>query len=64
MTHSVPEAVILSSRVAVMSARPGRVLDSFPVPFAYPRPAGLRLAEPFAHLAGQVSACLPQGGGG
>ena len=64
VTHSVPEAVFLSSRVVVMSARPGRVLDSFPVPFAYPRPAGLRFAEPFAHLAGQVSACLRQGGGG
>ena len=64
MTHSVSEAVFLSSRVVVMSARPGRVLDSFPVPFAYPRPAGLRFAEPFAHLAGQVSACLRQGGGG
>jgi NitT/TauT family transport system ATP-binding protein len=63
VTHSVPEAVFLSSRVVVMSARPGRVLDSFPVPFAYPRPAGLRFAEPFAHLAGQVSACLRQGGG-
>jgi NitT/TauT family transport system ATP-binding protein len=63
VTHSVSEAVFLSSRVVVMSARPGRVLDSFPVPFAYPRPAGLRFAEPFAHLAGQVSACLRQGGG-
>jgi NitT/TauT family transport system ATP-binding protein len=63
VTHSVSEAVFLSSRVVVMSDRPGRVLDSFPVPFAYPRPAGLRFAEPFAHLAGQVSACLRQGGG-
>jgi NitT/TauT family transport system ATP-binding protein len=63
VTHSVTEAVFLSSRVVVMSARPGRVLDSFPVPFAYPRPAGLRFAEPFAHLAGEVSACLRRGGG-
>ena len=63
VTHSVTEAVFLSSRVVVMSARPGRVLDSFPVPFAYPRPAGLRFAEPFARPAGEVSACLRQGGG-
>ena len=46
-----------------MSARPGRVLDTFPVRFAYPRVAGLRFAEPFARLAGEVSACLRQGGG-
>jgi NitT/TauT family transport system ATP-binding protein len=63
VTHSVTEAVYLSSRVVVMSARPGRVLDSFPVPFGYPRPAGLRFAERFAHLAGEVSACLRSGGG-
>jgi NitT/TauT family transport system ATP-binding protein len=58
VTHSVTEAVFMSSRVVVMSARPGRVLGSFPVPFGFPRPAGLRFAEPFAQLASKVSACL------
>ena len=58
VTHSVMEAVFMSTRVLVMSGRPGRVLDDFPVPFAYPRSPRLRFDERFARLAGQVSAVL------
>jgi NitT/TauT family transport system ATP-binding protein len=58
VTHSVTEAVFISTRVVVLSGRPGRVLDDFPVPFDYPRPPGLRFDQDFAHLAGKVSACL------
>jgi NitT/TauT family transport system ATP-binding protein len=58
VTHSVMEAVFMSTRVLVMSGRPGRVLRAFNVPFDYPRSPRLRFDEPFAHLAGQVSACL------
>jgi NitT/TauT family transport system ATP-binding protein len=58
VTHSVTEAVFISTRVVVMSNRPGRVLGDFPVPFPYPRAPQLRFAEEFAHLAGTVSACL------
>jgi NitT/TauT family transport system ATP-binding protein len=58
VTHSVIEAVFMSTRVLVMSARPGRVLRSFEVPFEYPRSPRLRFDERFAQLAGQVSACL------
>jgi NitT/TauT family transport system ATP-binding protein len=58
VTHSVTEAVFVSTRVVVMSGRPGRVIGDFPVPFEYPRPPGLRFGEEFAHLAGEVSACL------
>jgi NitT/TauT family transport system ATP-binding protein len=60
VTHSVVEAVFLSSRVVVLSSRPGRVLGSFQVPFGYPRAAELRFAEPFSRLAAEVSACLRQ----
>jgi NitT/TauT family transport system ATP-binding protein len=63
VTHSVTEAVFISSRVVVLSGRPGRVLGDFPVPFPYPRPPGLRFDEHFAHLAGEVSACLRGGRG-
>ena len=61
VTHSVTEAVFMSTRVVVMSGRPGRVLGDFPVPFEYPRPPGLRFDEEFARLAGEVSACLRGG---
>ena len=63
VTHSVTEAVFMSTRVVVMSGRPGQVLADFAVPFEYPRPPRLRFDEAFAHLAGEVSACLRGGGG-
>jgi NitT/TauT family transport system ATP-binding protein len=58
VTHSVTEAVFVASRVLVVSGRPGRVIGEVPVPFAYPRSPRLRFAAAFAHLAGEVSACL------
>jgi NitT/TauT family transport system ATP-binding protein len=58
VTHSVPEAVFLSSRVIVMSSRPGRIVADIAVPFAYPRPPELRYRPEFAALAGEVSATL------
>ena len=58
MTHSVTEAVFVSTRVVVMSGRPGQMIGDFPVPFEYPRPPRLRFEEGFARLAGEVSACL------
>ena len=37
ITHSVEEALYLSSRVAVISARPGRITALIDVPFPFPR---------------------------
>jgi len=37
ITHSVDEAIYLSNRVLVISARPSRVLEEVEIPFAYPR---------------------------
>jgi NitT/TauT family transport system ATP-binding protein len=58
ITHSITEAVFLSTRVLVMSARPGRVLQSFDVPFPYPRSHDLRFEPAFAELGGEVSHAL------
>jgi NitT/TauT family transport system ATP-binding protein len=58
VTHSVTEAVYLSTQVIVLSRRPGRVLGAFEVPFDYPRGPELRFDPQFAKVAARVSACL------
>ena len=58
ITHSIYEAVYLSSRVLVMSARPGRIVASFDIPFAYPRNPDLRYEPAFAELTGKVNHAL------
>jgi len=42
ITHSLEEAIVLGDRVIVMTSRPGRVLESFEVPFPRPRQPELR----------------------
>ncbi|WP_028028820.1 ABC transporter ATP-binding protein [Gemmobacter nectariphilus] len=58
ITHSIPEAVYLSSRVVVMSRRPGRIIAEFDIPFAWPRTPELRYDPEFTRLAGEVSVAL------
>ena len=58
VTHSVYEAVFLATHVAVMSARPGCIVDVIDVPFGYPRSADLRHEPEFARITGQVSKAL------
>jgi NitT/TauT family transport system ATP-binding protein len=58
VTHSVAEAVFLSTRVVVMSARPGRVIADIAVPFEYPRAPELRYTPEFGALSGEVSSHL------
>ena len=58
VTHSIQEAVFLSTRVVVMGAHPGRILDAMSVDEPYPRSDAFRLSPAFAALAQQVSACV------
>jgi NitT/TauT family transport system ATP-binding protein len=58
ITHSITEAVFLSTRVMVMSARPGRLIGDFKVPFPNPRSHDLRYEPAFAELCGEVSHAL------
>ena len=58
ITHSIGEAVFMSTRVLVMSNRPGRIVAEFDVPFEYPRSPDLRFDPEFARLSGEVSHAL------
>ena len=58
VTHSLFEAVYLSSRVLVMSSRPGRIVADIEVPFGYPRGQELRFDPAMSEIAGEVSAAL------
>ena len=50
ITHSLEEALLLGDRVVVLSARPGRVVESVRVPFPRPRTPDLRGSADFAAL--------------
>lgn len=58
ITHSIPEAVLLSEQIVVMSARPGRVLETISVPFPRPRSEEIRELPEFASLASHVRGLL------
>jgi NitT/TauT family transport system ATP-binding protein len=50
ITHQIDEAVYLADRVAVMSARPGRVKGIFTIPFARPRALGVKREARFLEI--------------
>ena len=61
ITHSVSEAVYLSTKVVVMSGRPGHIVDQFDIPFDMPRDPEIRYTGEFAELVGKVSHALREG---
>jgi len=61
ITHSVSEAVYLSTKVVVMSGRPGGIVQTFDVPFPMPRDPDIRFTPEFAALVGDVSHALREG---
>jgi NitT/TauT family transport system ATP-binding protein len=63
VTHSIPEAVFLSSRVVVMSARPGRITDVVDVDLARPRGIATREEPRYFELVTAVREALRAGGG-
>ncbi|WP_110589857.1 ABC transporter ATP-binding protein [Microbacterium suaedae] len=60
ITHSVAEAVYLSTRVVVMSGRPGQIVDVVDVPFDTPRDPEIRFTSEFGALVGRVSHALKE----
>ncbi len=61
ITHSVSEAVYLSTKVVVMSGRPGRIVGEFDVPWPMPRDPEIRYTAEYAALVGEVSHALREG---
>src|SRR5215210_7797748 len=63
VTHSISEAVFLSTRVVVMSARPGQIVGIVDVDLPQPRTAETREEPRFAELIREVRRLLRKGGG-
>ncbi len=55
VTHSVAEAVFLSTQIIILTANPGKIFKKIPVPFPYPRTAETRESAEFQSLVGEVS---------
>ena len=54
ITHSVEEAVYMSNRIIVMTARPTRIREIIEVPFCYPREDSLHERHEFGELRSHV----------
>jgi NitT/TauT family transport system ATP-binding protein len=63
VTHSIPEAVYLSTRIVVMSPRPGRVTDVIASPLPRGRPLHIRESPEFLEIAARVRDGLRAGVG-
>ena len=63
VTHSIPEAVFLSTRVVVMSARPGRITRVIDVPLPQPRSEETREDARYFQVVTEVREALRAGGG-
>ena len=64
VTHSIPEAVFLSSRVVVMSARPGRITKVIDVDLPRPRNEDTRETRRYFELVTEVREALRRRRGG
>lgn len=54
ITHSIPEALLLSDRIIVLSARPGTVRDEIVVPFERPRSLDTMADPRFTVMANSI----------
>ena len=63
VTHSIPEAVYLSTKIVVMSPRPGRITDVIESPLPRERPLDIRDSREFIEVAHRVREGLRAGHG-
>ena len=61
VTHSIPEAVYLSTKIVVMSPRPGRITDVIDSPLPRERPLDIRDSREFIEIAHRVREGLRAG---
>jgi NitT/TauT family transport system ATP-binding protein len=61
VTHSIPEAVYLSTKIVVMSPRPGRITDVIESPLPRERPLDIRDSREFLQVAHRVREGLRAG---
>ena len=61
VTHSIPEAVYLSTKIVVMSPRPGRITDVIDSPLPKERPLDIRDSREFIEIAHRVREGLRAG---
>jgi NitT/TauT family transport system ATP-binding protein len=61
VTHSIPEAVFLSTRIVVMSPRPGRIIDIIPCDSPRDRTLDIRETPEFIAIAHRVREGLRSG---
>ena len=61
VTHSIPEAVYLSTKIVVMSPRPGRITDVIESPLPRERPLEIRDTPEFIEIAHRVREGLREG---
>ena len=61
VTHSIPEAVFLSTKIAVMSPRPGRISRIIENPLPPDRPLNVRETTAFLNVAAEVRSALREG---
>jgi NitT/TauT family transport system ATP-binding protein len=61
VTHSIPEAVFLSTKIVVMSPRPGRITDIIDSPLPKDRPLDIRDSREFIEIAHRVREGLRAG---
>ena len=60
VTHSIHEAVFLSSRVVMMAARPGRIVEEFVIDEPYPRSPEFMVSPQFSRYAKKLQDSLLQ----
>jgi len=63
VTHSIPEAVYLSTKIVVMSPRPGRITEVIDSPLPRDRPLDIRDTPMFIEIAHRVREGLRAGHG-